>query len=227
METTRAAIAELVATFALVSAAAGAAIASGFGLDLTGVALAQGFALAAMTGATLHVGGGMLNPAVSIGLWVAGRLSTSRAVAVVLAQVLGAVAAGLLLRYLVPGTAFGSAAGGAPVLATAIAPGKGIVVEAVCTFFLVFAFLGAIVDERSRSAKAAALLVGLVLAFDVLVFGPFTGAATNPARWLGPALASGTWTDWYVWIVGPIAGGIIAAVLYSTVFLRDRLPAMP
>ena len=60
-----------------------------------------------------------------------------------------------------------------------------------------------------------------------MAFGPFTGAAVNPARWLGPALASGTWRDWYVWIVGPVAGGIIAAVLYSTVFLRDRQPSLP
>jgi glycerol uptake facilitator-like aquaporin len=49
----------------------------------------------------------------------------------------------------------------------------------------------------------------------------------NPARWLGPALASGTWSDWYVWIVGPVAGAVIAAVLYATVFLRDREPALP
>lgn len=222
METARTAIAEMVATFVFVTAAAGAAIASGFGLDGTGVALAQGLALAAMVGATVHVGGGMVNPAVSIGLWVTGRLSTPRAVAVILAQLLAAVAAAFLLRYLVPGTAFDAAAGGTPLLATAVAPGKGIVVEALCTFFLVFVLFGAVIDQRGTSAKTPALFVGLVLAVDVLVFGPFTTAATNPARWLGPALASGTWADWYVWIVGPVAGSVIAAVLYSTVFLRDR-----
>jgi glycerol uptake facilitator-like aquaporin len=60
-----------------------------------------------------------------------------------------------------------------------------------------------------------------------MAFGPWTGAAMNPARWFGPALATGEWTDWWVWIVGPIAGAIVAAVLYWTVFLRDKEPATP
>ena len=66
-----------------------------------------------------------------------------------------------------------------------------------------------------------------MIAFDILAFGPYTGAAMNPARWFGPALASGDWANWYVWIVGPIAGGIIAGVLYWSVFLKDKEPATP
>lgn len=224
--TTRAAVAELVATFALVFVGAGASITSGFGLDLTGVALAHGLALGAMITVTAHLGGGMVNPAVSIGLWVAGRLSTPRAVVVVGAQVLGAVAAGFLLRYLVPETAFSSASGGTPVIASTLAPGKAIVFEAVSTFFLVFAVFGAVVDERRPSRTAAGFTIGAVFAFGIMAFGPFTGAAMNPARWFGPALASGAWTDWYVWVAGPVAGGIIGAVVYSTVFLRDRVATL-
>jgi glycerol uptake facilitator-like aquaporin len=222
VETVRAAIAELVGTFVLVTTAAGAAIATEYGLDGTGVALAQGFVLAAMIAATIELGGGMLNPAVSVGLWVAGRLSAPRLVAVVLAQILAAMAAGFLLRYLVPGTAFDAAAGGTPVLATAIPGGTGIVVETLCTFALVVALFGAVLDDHGRSRRSSCVFVGLVLSAVVLVFGPFTTAAANPARWFGPALASGTWSDWYVWIVGPVAGGIVAAVLYTTAFARDR-----
>jgi aquaporin TIP len=222
VETARAALAELVGTFVVVTVAAGAAIATEYGLDGTGVALAQGFALAAMIAATIHLGGGMLNPAVAIGLWVAGRLSTPRTVAVVIAQVVAAVAAAFLLRYIVPGTAFDAAVGGTPVLATAISGGTGIVVEAFCTFVLVVALLGAVLDERDHSGPSSSLVVGSVLAALVLVFGPFTTAAANPARWFGAAVASGTWDDWYVWIVGPMAGGIIGAVLFSTAFVRDR-----
>jgi aquaporin TIP len=227
VESTRAAIAELVATFALVFIGAGASITSGFGLDLTGVALAHGLVLASMIASTAHLGGGWLNPAVSIGLWVAGRLTTTRAAILVVAEVLGAVAAGFLLRYLVPDAAFTSASGGTPVISSALPAGKAIVIEAVCTFFLVFAVFALVADGRGASKTAAAFAVGAVYAFGIMAFGPFTGAALNPARWLGPALASGAWDDWYVWIVGPVSGGIIAAVLYSAVFLRDRYLATP
>jgi glycerol uptake facilitator-like aquaporin len=227
VETTRAAIAELIGTFVVVLVAAGATLATEYGLDATGVALAQGVAFAAMVAATIHLGGGMLNPAVSIGLWVAGRRSTPRTVAVTLAQLLAGVAAGFVLRYVVPGTAFDAADGGTPVLASAIPPGTGIVVEALCTFILVFALFGTVLEDRGPSARASGLVAGLALTADALVFGPFTGAAANPARWFGPALASGTWADWYVWIVGPVAGGVMAAVLSSTVFAHDRRPAAP
>lgn len=227
METSRAAVAELVATFALVFVGAGASIASGFGLDLTGVALAHGLVLGVMVSVTARLGGGMLNPVVSIGAWVAGRLTTVRAVTVIAAQLTGAVVAGILLRYVVPGTAFDAASGGTPAVASGLATGKAIVIEAVCAFFYVFAYFGTIVDDRGHLGRTAGFAVGLVAAFDIMAFGPFTGAAINPARWFGPALASGIWADWYVWILGPLAGGIIAAVLYSVVFLRDRLPATP
>jgi aquaporin TIP len=224
---TRAAIAELVATFALVFIGAGASITSGFGLDLTGVALAHGLVLAAMIASTTHLGAGLVNPAVSIGLWVAGRLTTTRAVVLLVAEVVGAVAAAFLLRYLVPDTAFTSASGGVPVISSAVPAGRAIVIEAVCTFFLVFAVFALVADGRRPTATAAAFVIGSVYAFCIMAFGPFTGAALNPARWLGPALANGDWADWYVWIVGPVSGGIIAAVVCSALFLRDRSPATP
>ena len=78
------------------------------------------------------------------------------------------------------------------------------------------------IDERGPYAKTAGLTIGLVIAFDIMAFGPLTGAAVNPARWLGPALAAGAWDNWFVWIVGPVAGAIVAAVVYSMVFLRDQ-----
>ena len=78
------------------------------------------------------------------------------------------------------------------------------------------------IDERGAWKQVAGLAIGLVLAFDILMGGLLTGAAMNPARWFGPALVSGTWTDWWVWILGPLAGGVIAAVLYQGVFLRER-----
>ena len=224
----RAAVAELIATFALVFIGAGASITSGFGLDLTGVALAHGLVLAGMIAATAHLGGGLVNPAVSIGLWVAGTFTTTRALALVVAEILGAVAAAFLLRYLVPDTAYTSASGGTPVISSALPAGKGVVIEAACTFLLVFAVFALVADgRRPLLGTGAAFAIGSVYAVCIMVFGPFTGAAMNPARWLGPALASGGWADWYVWIVGPVSGAIIASVLYSALFLRGRSPGTP
>jgi aquaporin Z len=196
-------------------------------LDLTGVALAHGLVLAIMVSITAHLSGGLVNPAVTIGLWVAGKIPSARAVVLILAQLLGAVAAAYLVKFLFPATAFEAGTGGAPVLNSQIASGKGIVLEAVGTFFLVFAVFGTAVDERGPFGKTAGFTIGLVIAFDIMAFGPLTGAAMNPARWLGPALAAGAWANWYVWIVGPVSGAIVAAVLYSMVFLKDQQPAAP
>jgi aquaporin Z len=223
----KAAVAEFVATFALIFIGAGAVVTSGFGLDLTGVALAHGLVLAIMVSVTGHLSGGHVNPAVTAGLWVTGKVESSRAVIYIVAQLLGAVAGALLLRFVVPSVVYDAAAGGVPALAPGIAAGKGIVIEAVTTFFLVFAVFGTAVDDRGPWSKTAGLTIGLVIAFDIMAFGPYTGAAMNPARWLGPALAAGQWANWYVWIVGPIAGGIIAGVLYQMVFLKDQEPATP
>ena len=225
MENTgKAAIAEFIATFGLVFIGASAVIlnSSSGVLDLTGVALAQGLVLAIMVSITAHLSGGFVNPAVTIGVWVAGKISSGRAAVLIVAQLLGAIAGAYLVKFLFPPIVYDAGTGGAAVLNSQIASGKGIVLEAVGTFLLVFAVFGTAMDERGPYAKTAGLTIGLVIAFDIMAFGPLTGAAVNPARWLGPALAAGAWDNWFVWIVGPVAGAIVAAVVYSMVFLRDQ-----
>jgi MIP family channel proteins len=225
----KAAVAEFVATFALIFVGAGAVVlALGTGqLDLVGVALAHGLVLAIMVSITGHISGGLVNPAVAIALWVVGKLSTQRAVVLIVAQLLGAVVGALLVRYVVGGDLFDAGTAGAPTLGEGISVGKGIVLEAILTFLLVFAVFGTAVDDQGPWIKTAGLTIGLVISFEIMAFGPFTGAAMNPARWFGPALVGGTWSDALVWIVGPIAGAIIAAVVYVAVFLRGREPATP
>jgi aquaporin TIP len=222
--TGKAAIAEFIATFGLVFIGASAVIlnASSGVLDLTGVALAQGLVLAIMVSITAHLSGGFVNPAVTIGVWVAGKIPSGRAAVLIVAQLLGAIAGAYLVKFLFPPIVYDAGTGGAAVLNSQIASGKGIVLEAVGTFLLVFAVFGTAMDERGPYAKTAGLTIGLVIAFDVMAFGPLTGAAVNPARWLGPALAAGAWDNWFVRIVGPVAGAIVAAVVYSMVFLRDQ-----
>ena len=142
-----------------------------------------------------HVSGGHVNPAVTIALWTAGKVTTQRAAVYTVVQLAGAVLGALLLRYVVGGEAFEAAGGGAPALGSGISVGKGIVIEAILTFFLVFAVFGTAVDDRGLWNKTAGFTIGLVIAFDIIAFGPYTGAAMNPARWFGPALVAGVWND--------------------------------
>ena len=229
MESTgKAAIADFVATFALIFIGAGSVLLyAADRLDLTGVALANGLVLFIMISVTAHVSGGFVNPAVAISLWVTGKVPSQRAVILIVAELAGAVVGAFMLKFLVPAVVFDQGHGGIPALGPEIAVGKGILIEAVCTFFLVFAVFGTAVDDRGPFGKTAGLTIGLVIAFDIMAFAPYTGAAMNPARWLGPAVATNDWSNWYVWLVGPIAGGIIAGVLYWAAFLRDKEPVTP
>jgi aquaporin Z len=224
----KAAVAEGIGTFALVFFGAGSVILYLNGqVDLVGVALAHGLVIAVMVSQMAHLSGGAFNPAIQIALWVTGKSPSTRTVVFLGAQLVGAAIAALLLKFLVPAQAFDAALGGTPALGDGISSGKGILLEAVGTFFLVWAVFATIVDDRGPFGKTAGLTVGLTMTFAILALAPWTGGALNPARWFGPALASGHWSDWFVWIVGPIAGGVLAGVAYWGLFLRDKEPATP
>ena len=229
MENTgKAVVAEFIGTFALIFFGAGSVILALNGqLDLVGVALAHGLVIAIMVSQMGHLSGGVFNPAIQIALWVTGKMPTNRTIAYIAAQLLGGAAGALLLKFLIPGQAFDAALGGAATLNAGISAGKGILLEAVGTFFLVWAVFATAIDDRGPFAKTAGFTIGLTITFGILAIGPWTGAAFNPARWFGPALATGEWANWYVWLVGPIAGGIIAGVLYWSLFLRGKEPATP
>jgi MIP family channel proteins len=224
----RAAAAEFVGTFALIFFGAGAVILFANGkVDLVGVALANGLVIAIMVSQMGHLSGGVFNPAIQAALWATGKMSTGRSAIYIGAQLLGAVAAAYLLRFLVPGPTFHAGAGGTPVLASGLAASKGILFEAVGTFFLVWAVFATMVDDRGPFDRTAGFTIGLTITFGVLAIGPWTGGAFNLARWFGPALAASDFSDWYVWIVGPLAGGIVAGVLYWALFLKGKEPATP
>jgi aquaporin Z len=221
------AVAEFIATFTLIFIGAGSVILNAnHQLDLVGVALAHGLALAIMVSVTAHISGGHVNPAVTVGLWVTGKISTLRAGIYIVAQLLGATAGALALRATFPESLWKAANLGTPAPAPGISAGSAVVLEAILTFFLVFAVYGTAVDERGPFAKLAGFPIGLVLTMDILAAGPLTGAAMNPARAFGPALVSGSWIDGWVYWVGPIAGGIIAAAVYWMMFLKDREPVV-
>jgi MIP family channel proteins len=223
-------VAEFVGTFALVFFGVGAISADQFlrstsngqsGFGLLGVALAQGLAIAIMVTSLGHISGGHFNPAVTIGFWVTRKFSTFDTLAYWVAQVAGAVAAAYLLRRL-PFDAWSSVQLGTPDLANGVTRANGMVLEAVMTFFLVFVVFATAVDAQGAFNKIAGFAIGLTLTMGVLLGGPFTGAALNPARAFGPALAANHWNNHGVYWIGPLAGGVVAGWLYDTLFLGKK-----
>jgi len=226
------AIAEVIGTFALVFIGAGSVVILGGSANaagLVGIALATGLVLAIMISNLGHISGAHFNPAVTISTWVAGKIETIRAGWYILAQLLGAVAGALLLRASLPERIWRQTNLGATTVSHqfGITNGKAVLIEAILTFFLVLTVFAVAIDDRGVFKALAGLPIGLVLTFDIIVGGLLTGASMNPARTFGPALVSGTWTDYWVYLAGPLSGGIIAAAVYWFAFLRGRDVAAP
>jgi MIP family channel proteins len=217
------AIAEFFGTFALVFIGAGAVVVSGATGGVLPVAIAHGLVLAVMVTNLGHISGGHFNPAVTVGVWVAGKIETMRAAWYIVVQLAGAAAGAGLLRLSIPDRIWKASTLGATLVShQATTSGRAVLLEAVLTFFLVFTVFATAVDDRGAFKSIAGFGIGLVLAFDILVGGPFTGASMNPARSFGPALLTGHWTDFWVYVAGPLSGGIIASAVYWLAFLRDR-----
>jgi MIP family channel proteins len=173
-----------------------------------------------MISALGHVSGGHFNPAVTIGVLAVNKIDGKKASAYLIAQLAGAAAAGYLLRLIVPEHIWQQVNLGTPRLGAGITVAQGALIEVILTFFLVLTVFGTAVDPKGSWNAIAGFGIGTVLIFDILVGGPLTGASMNPARTFGPALASGFWDHHLVYWVGPIAGGIVAALLYSALFLK-------
>ena len=216
-------LAEFIGTFALIFVGIGAihnlgSVPGG----LLGIALAHGLTIAVMVSATGGISGGHLNPAVTFGLLVGGKIDAARAAAYWIAQLLGGTAAAFLAGALI---AHGDAKSadiiinGTPALGKDVSIAAGIGIEAVLTFFLVFVVYGSAVD--ARAPKIGGLAIGLTVALDILFGGPLTGGAMNVARWFGPALAANNWTNAVVYIVGPLLGGGLAGLIYGRFLIKE------
>jgi aquaporin Z len=219
------AVAEFVGTFALVFVGAGSiAVAGPGGGGLVGIAFAHGLVIAVMASAVGHISGGHFNPAVTFGFLVTRRIVGSLAVVYWIAQFAGAVAGALLLEWLVPNALTDAVSLGVPALGDGMGAGAGMVMEGILTFFLVWVIFATAADPRGTFTAIAGLAIGLTITLDILIGGPLTGAAMNPARAFGPELVSGDWADAWVWYVGPLLGGGLAALAYERLYLR-RLSA--
>jgi MIP family channel proteins len=219
----RRSLAEALGTFALVFIGAGSVASKYFpsaDYGILGVAIAHGLVLAVMITATMNISGGYLNPAVTLGLLATRRIDLRSAGAYILAQLVAAVLAAMLLKLCYPISVIRPISIGTPAIAGTILRHQAILIEAVMAFFLVSAVFGTCVNPAAP--KVGGFGVGLALLFDILVGGPLTGAAVNPARAFGPALVSGQWVGHAIYWVGPIVGGVLAALVWEYVLLPKR-----
>jgi aquaporin TIP len=218
----RRAAAEFVGTFALIFVGAGSIMFAQFS-GLVGIALAHGLVIAVMASAVGHISGGHFNPAITIAFVLTRRMAPVLGAVYVVTQLAAAVVGALTLRAVFPeGTNLDQ---GAPVLAQEVSPGNGLLLEAILTFFLVWVVFATAADPRGAFTSIAGLAIGLTITFDILVGGPLTGAAMNPARAFGPQLVQDVWSDGWIYYVGPIVGGAVAALVYEFLYLRPPRPA--
>ncbi len=229
----RAAGAELIGTFFLVligTAVATAAIlnreTAGAAYDSLAIALSFGLVLAAIVGALGQVSGAHVNPAVTIGLASAGKFPWSSVPAYVVGQIAGGLLAALAVWAAYGQPALDRANLGAPAPVPETTTIQGILVEGLIAFLLVFVVMAVATDDRAP-AGIAPLCIGFALAAGVLLGGPVSGGAGNPARALGPMIVSGTWDTWAIYLIGPVVGGIVGALLYAHVVGQASPPAMP
>jgi MIP family channel proteins len=219
-------ISELVGTFFLVLGITGVISAGAGAAPLLNVAFVHTLVLMAMVYAIGSISGCHVNPAVTLGLLAIRKINGRDAGIYIVCQVIGAVLAALLVH------AFFSARGGAvnfgtPAVSNLFLSGGNaflaMIAEAVGAFLLVWAIMGTAVNPAAPKGVAG-IAIGGALGVGVLIFGPATGASFNPARWFGPALVSGTFTDGWLYIIGPIIGAVAAAALYRTVMELDERP---
>jgi MIP family channel proteins len=212
--------AEFIGIFALVFVGGASIMAAAMSHNTNGLlvaALAHGIILAIMVTATMRISG-HLNPAVTLGFLVTRRIEPTMAIVYIIAQLLGAAVAAYALKAIFPVDVAVAARLGGQSISGDISAGQAILCEAIATFFLVFVVFGTAVDPAAP--KVGGFAIGLAVTAGILAIGPLTGGSMNPARSFGPAVASGVLEGQLIYWIGPIIGGIAAALLYDGLFLR-------
>jgi MIP family channel proteins len=215
-------LAEFIGTFTLIfiGAGAGAVVGGGAGLNgITAVALAHGLTVMAFAFAYGSVSGGHFNPCVTVGVLAAGAMRAGEAAGYIVSQLIGGIVGALCLSAVLGGAQTGL---GMPTLAHDVAigatfltitPAAGFIIEALLAFFLVTVVLSTAV--AGRAGNLAPLAIGMTLTLNILMGGALTGAAFNPARALGPMVATGNFSDAWLYLTAPIVGAIVAAIMHT------------
>jgi MIP family channel proteins len=219
-------LAEFVGTFAFVFIGAGAAAVVGDGVGLpaiAAIAAAHGLTIMVFAFAYGPISGGHMNPAVTVGVLAAGAMDIGESIGYIGSQLVGGVAGALFLSFVLGGASTGL---GTPTLAhnlalgtvsLTITPAAGFLIEAVLAFFLVTVVLSTAV--AGRAGNLAPVAIGMTLTLNIIMGGALTGAAFNPARALGPMVATGNFRDAWLYLTAPIVGAIVGAILH-TVLVR-------
>jgi MIP family channel proteins len=222
MKPVREFVAEFLGTFAL-TFVGGAAIMQTRNVDagagLLEVALAHGLILFLMVSALMKISGNF-NPAVSIALLVTRRISPMQAGTFIAGQIVGAVVAAFSLKMLFPSALWEAARGTRQMVSLDVSTGQAFALEAIATAFLMTAVMGTAVD--SKGPKIGGLAIGMAVTADILAIGPLTGASMNPARTLGPMIATGAYEGLALYLAAPIVGAVVAALLYRVLMLDDE-----
>ncbi|HKW43823.1 MAG TPA: aquaporin [Thermoplasmata archaeon] len=217
--TWRKAIAEFIGTFTLIFIGAGAIISTG-GSSLLLIALAHGLAIGVMVSALARFSGAHFNPAVTLGALAGRQISIRLAIIYWMSQLLGGTAGAFALLGIFPVATWQPSHLATPALGANVTVSSAILLEAILTFFLAIVIYGTGIDPKGTFNAVGGLAIGLTISIDIMMGGPLTGAAMNPARWFGPAVVSQFFDNWYVYWIGPFLGATIAGLLYSRVFLE-------
>ena len=223
MKSAREFVSEFVGTFALTFIGGAAIIQTrnaDAGVGLVEVALAHGLIYFAMISVFMKTAG-HFNPAVSLGLLVTGRITSLQTAIYIAGQFAGAILAALLLQALFPVALWEAARGTRQMLSLDVSTGRAFALEAIATFFLMLAVMGTAVDKDGP--KIGGLAIGMTLTAGMLAIGPLTGGSMNPARSIGPMIATGAYEGVALYLAAPIVGAVIAAVLYRYLLL-DAAP---
>jgi MIP family channel proteins len=215
-------VAEFIGTFALIFIGAGAAAVVGDGAGLPGIAaiaFAHGLTVMAFIFAYGSVSGGHFNPSVTIAVLAARAMRVGEAAGYIVSQLAGGLLGAFVLRAVLGGAETGL---GTPTLAhdlalgatsVTVTPWAGYVIEALLGFFLSTVVLSTAV--AGRGGNLAPLAIGMTLVLNIIMGGPLTGAAFNPARALGPMVATGNFSDAWLYLTAPVVGAIVAAILHT------------
>jgi aquaporin NIP len=212
--------AEVIAVFALIFCVGGAAAEEASKhavLGLPAQAAVSGLAVMGLIYAVGHLSGAHLNPAVTIAFTLTRHFPRREALAYIAAQLTGAALAGLLLLAVWP-----DRPGHLGANLASVSTGSALVYELFLSALLMFVIMAVATDTRAVGAGAA-IAIGAIVVLDILVGGGVSGASMNPARSFGPALASGTWTHFWIYVAGPVAGATLGAFAYESI----RAPQTP
>jgi aquaporin TIP len=185
------------------------------------IALAHGFALAVLVAMTANISGGHVNPAVSLGLALAGKITIIRLVLYWVAQLLGAVAGAWVLKAVTTGEDVARHA-----IGLGMSPWSAMLMEIILTFTLMFVVFATAVDPKKGTVGVIApLAIGFTVLAQIFVGAPFSGASMNPGRSFGPAVVAWDFTNHWVYWLGPFLGAALAALIYDGVFMSPAPPA--